>query len=152
MTLLLNSLSTCRRDVWQWSCLLHSQTAPPASVELQWVPGPPLWPARLVAWNKGTTTVHTITCYNFNIHLGCSSMICSIANMFFPASWSRLCIQLVEAALKTGHQTRDLSWNQRNFLLGTTQFHDDDSHLEGIESPEVKFSPQLLRFATDFLE
>ena len=32
------------------------------------------------------------------------------------------------------------------------QLQDDDSYLEDIESPEVKFSSQLLRFATDFLQ
>ena len=78
-------------------------------------------------------------------------MICSISNIFFPASCNKLCIQLVEAALKTGHQTRDFSWNQRN-ILGTTQFQEDFSYWKGIESPEVKFPPQLLSPAADFLQ
>ena len=102
-----STLSTCRRDVWQWSGLLHFLIEPPALIWLHWWLEPLLWPARLVACNKERT--RNCGCLVFNVHLGCSSMICSISNIFFPASCSKLCIQLVEAALKTGHQTRDLS-------------------------------------------
>ena len=46
-------------------------------------------------------------CFIVFKYFGCSSIICSTSNSFFPAKYKRLCIQLVETDLNIGHQTRD---------------------------------------------
>ena len=118
--LTLSSRPTCRRDVWQWSCWWLSQSGPRPSMWRHSLRGPRPSPARLVVCNRKIFRYWQETfslLFWILFYLGCSSKICWISNLFLPASCSRLCIQLVEAALKTGHQTRDFSYNETSHLL-----------------------------------